>query len=214
MTPAASSDLNDAVTFPSFRSLPHENEVEGNYHSLSGSISSPYRHWCFLGTIVDRTAFVRLRLDVKDKKGTLIPVAFHTDDRGRAFAQGCVPGHTLVVLYAQQHDFFDGTTGIRIEEDAFVKVLPYTMEQILGASSFLFSEGRGGRCEYCGKEAKDVTDTLKRCARCKQASYCGKTCQQSDWGKSHKETCRILKQLEWFTEKNWERFDGGSYFEF
>jgi len=39
-------------------------------------------------------------------------------------------------------------------------------------------------CEHCGKQGAD----FKRCSRCKQASYCGVACQNSDW-KRHKKTC-------------------------
>ncbi|KAH7907789.1 hypothetical protein BJ138DRAFT_1116390 [Hygrophoropsis aurantiaca] len=214
MTPLPSSDLNDPVTFPTFYNLPHEDELEGDYHSLFGMYSSPYRHWCFLGTIVDKLAFMRLRLDVKDKKGNTIPVAFYTDDRGDAFARSCLPGHTLAVLYAQQHNFFDGTVGLRIEDNDMVKISPYSMEEILDASRFVFRQGKGDKCDCCTKKSKAADGALKKCSRCKQASYCGKECQERDWRESHKSTCKILKQLEWFLEKDWEKFNGGQYFHF
>ena len=39
-------------------------------------------------------------------------------------------------------------------------------------------------CAHCGKHGAG----FKRCSRCKQASYCGVACQNSDW-KRHKKTC-------------------------
>ncbi|KAJ1474651.1 ankyrin repeat-containing domain protein, partial [Baffinella frigidus] len=39
-------------------------------------------------------------------------------------------------------------------------------------------------CEQCGKQGV----ALRRCARCKQASYCGLECQKAGW-KNHKTLC-------------------------
>lgn len=43
------------------------------------------------------------------------------------------------------------------------------------------------KCSFCGKEKGVVA--LKRCMRCKQASYCGAECQKAAWG-LHKKTCK------------------------
>ena len=42
-------------------------------------------------------------------------------------------------------------------------------------------------CSYCGKKSRV---DLKRCARCKQASYCGAECQKAGWA-AHKMTCAL-----------------------
>ena len=39
-------------------------------------------------------------------------------------------------------------------------------------------------CAHCGKQGAG----FKRCSRCKQASYCGASCQNADW-KRHKKKC-------------------------
>lgn len=39
-------------------------------------------------------------------------------------------------------------------------------------------------CSHCRNE----NQTLKKCAICKEASYCGVECQRADW-KEHKKTC-------------------------
>jgi len=41
-------------------------------------------------------------------------------------------------------------------------------------------------CAACSK----TSDSLRQCSRCKGASYCSKSCQQSDWSK-HKTSCQI-----------------------
>ena len=46
---------------------------------------------------------------------------------------------------------------------------------------------RKASCSYCGKESAD----LKRCWRCKRASFCGAECQNAAW-KQHKKRCESL----------------------
>jgi len=45
-------------------------------------------------------------------------------------------------------------------------------------------------CSQCGKDCK----ALKRCSRCKQASYCGTECQNAAW-KGHKKSCVTLEDV-------------------
>ena len=45
-------------------------------------------------------------------------------------------------------------------------------------------------CSYCGTQRA----ALKRCSRCKQASYCGTKCQHAAW-KGHKTTCVTLDEV-------------------
>jgi len=45
-------------------------------------------------------------------------------------------------------------------------------------------------CSNCGKQRA----ALKRCSRCKQASYCGAECQTAAW-KGHKKTCVTLDEV-------------------
>jgi hypothetical protein len=42
-------------------------------------------------------------------------------------------------------------------------------------------------CAHCGKQGGKGVE-LKKCSRCKQASYCGAECQNAGW-KRHKKTC-------------------------
>ena len=45
-------------------------------------------------------------------------------------------------------------------------------------------------CSHCGTQSA----ALKRCSRCKQASYCGAECQNTAW-KGHKKRCLTLKEV-------------------
>jgi len=45
-------------------------------------------------------------------------------------------------------------------------------------------DSTAARCAHCGKQRAG----LKRCSVCKQASYCGATCQNAGW-KKHKKIC-------------------------
>ena len=56
---------------------------------------------------------------------------------------------------------------------------------------YLSSDHTIDMCAACGK----TTDTLKKCSRCKNISYCSKSCQQSDWSK-HKTNCQIPMKEE------------------
>ncbi|KAF9016066.1 hypothetical protein BDZ89DRAFT_1046040, partial [Hymenopellis radicata] len=51
----------------------------------------------------------------------------------------CVPGHTIVKYYALQHDFMDGSTGLRIESLRGVEVLACSLETLLSADQRLSS---------------------------------------------------------------------------
>ena len=53
---------------------------------------------------------------------------------------------------------------------------------------FSFGIQRMTCCSYCGKQCA----TLKRCSRCKKASYCGAECQNAAW-KGHKKKCVTLE---------------------
>ncbi|RYP41927.1 hypothetical protein DL767_000664 [Monosporascus sp. MG133] len=120
------ANFRNEEIFPTFGGLPGENDVNlAFYDIVDGFILTPRKHWCFLAEIIDVGLFLRVRLIVRDKAGTTVPVAFHTEDRGTGFAPSQLrPGHTVAILYAEQHDFLDLTTGIRQEEYDGIKVDP------------------------------------------------------------------------------------------
>lgn len=166
MVPLSTSDLNNPNTFPAFLNLPAEYEINDTYFSST----KPRKHWCFLGRVVSSSVMVRLTLQVEDKKGNRISIAFHTDDRGASFQAQCTPGNTIAVLYATQHTFAFIPPGLRLEEATHVKVFPHTLEAMLKTSKAIFERDRTARCEVCGR----VDANVKKCARCKTAWYCSK----------------------------------------
>ena len=113
----STSNLNNPHTFPAFFNLPSEYDINDTYFSSA----KPRKHWCFLGQVVRSDILVRLMLQVEDKKGHEILVAFHTDDRGAMFQPLCTPGSTIAVLYATQHTFAFSPPGLRLEESVRTK---------------------------------------------------------------------------------------------
>jgi hypothetical protein len=109
------ADLRYDATFPSFEWLPEENDLEF-YESPGEPSYKPRKHWCFLAEIADVNLFRRLMLLVEDKDGRETEVAFHTDDRGLGLNPLRVrKGHTVAILYANQHGFVDMSRGIRLD---------------------------------------------------------------------------------------------------
>ncbi|KAG2141902.1 hypothetical protein DEU56DRAFT_270264, partial [Suillus clintonianus] len=168
--------LRNSIHFPTFSDLPDENEVPSTYYEEGPpSTFSPIQHWCFLGEIVASIGLTRVLLRVKDKDGQVITIGLHTDDRGRPLVPQIKEGHTVAVLYGQQHGFLDMSVGIRVEEDGLLKIIPCSLDQLLKASDVVaLRKDQSGCCGYCGKEENTSDSTpLLLCSRCKQASYCG-----------------------------------------
>ncbi|KAG6336240.1 hypothetical protein ID866_2859 [Astraeus odoratus] len=189
------TDLNSPIAFPPFRALPKEYDLSETYSPSS----KPQRHWCFLGQIVSSSVLVRLMLEVEDREGNRVLVAFHTDDRGAMIRDLCKRGHTIAVLYATQHTFAFSPPGLRLEEDVHIKIFPYPLHQMLEVSGELCDKAKGKRCDTCGT----MDASLKLCTACKGAWYCSKACQTNGW-KAHKQKCPVIRDVQWFTRKNWE----------
>jgi hypothetical protein len=206
-----STNLRDAQAFPSFEDCPHENDVPYAYYRERGGVYRPIRHWCFLGEITSRLVFMRLCLTVKDRRGEEVPANFHLDphEGPRMFTPGMsnfpvhpnIPkslteeGNTIAILYAEQHNFMDGTIGFRIEDANRVQVrpipldgillkdqptqfFPCTLERLLALGDRILttvSQSDGVRaCHKCNKTAS------QRCSGCHVTWYCGKVSAVND----------------------------------
>lgn len=94
-------DLWDDKLFPS-------------WHKLS---LTTHTHYCFLAEIQECDGFLRYRTIVRDRGGAEVVVAFYPDsyDDGFDFKK-LKRGHTLAIANALQHEFLDGTEGVRVED--------------------------------------------------------------------------------------------------
>ena len=143
----APTDLKDEETFPSYRDCPDEEENPCREREGGGYVA--VRHWCFLGEITEIVVLTRLCLMVKDRTGKVITVSFYLDSQEsgelfKSFTPGMsnfpvhpnIPkslikkGNTIAILYAQQHEFADGSIGFRIENGAHVQVGPILLGKI------------------------------------------------------------------------------------
>jgi hypothetical protein len=117
------ANFRNEETFPAFVSLPRDDDMNVTFYStVDGFNPLPRKHWCFLAEIISIEQLIRVKLIVRDKAGTTVPVDFHTD-RGIEFPPTQLqPGYTIAILYAHQHGFLDFTTGIHQEEYCAVKV--------------------------------------------------------------------------------------------
>ncbi|EPQ52644.1 hypothetical protein GLOTRDRAFT_112038 [Gloeophyllum trabeum ATCC 11539] len=168
------------------------------------------QHWCFIGEIVQDVSLVRLSVNVRDVEGNELLVAFHTNDRGESFRARCMRGSTFVLLYAKQYNFVFGEHGFRIEEEhlPFLKVFDIPLESLLRINDKLHAGAYADQCGLCGKQGVSA-----RCSGCSTVLYCGKRCQVSAWKAAvppggHKEECKILRALVWFTQRDWSTFNG------
>ncbi|KAG1816482.1 uncharacterized protein BJ212DRAFT_1271715 [Suillus subaureus] len=203
--------LRNSFNFPTFSGLPDEpeNEIDLRYYDNGPFGFKPGQHWCFLGEIVESIGLVRVLLRVKDKDGQVVTVGLYTDDRGQALAPQIKEGHTVAVLYGEQHGFLDMSVGIRVEDTSNIKIIPCSLEQLLKASDDVATlrKGQPRRCGSCGKEENASDNThLRLCSRCRHTPYCGEDCQKKAWAAGHKANCKALVGVRWFTERNWRTF--------
>lgn len=123
--PRAVVDLRDGDTFPPFRHLPHEDEVETDYVEYGDSMERrPRRHWCFFAEVhqVNKSAG---HLDVVAVDAVGVPGFLILDascKSGQAISSRIRKGHTIAVLYAKQHSMYGGRNAILVQNPRAVKV--------------------------------------------------------------------------------------------
>lgn len=99
MAPYANLDNNEL--FPSWGELPFATD----------------KHFCFLAEIQQCDGFLRYRTLVKDREGKEVVVAFYPDSHDDEFDfKRLKRGHTLAIMNADQHQFLDGSHGVRVED--------------------------------------------------------------------------------------------------
>ncbi|KAF4891654.1 hypothetical protein CGCF415_v009683 [Colletotrichum fructicola] len=159
----------DTWRFPEFEKLDSDQDVAG-----TPFYDEPGDRWCLLAEITDVSL---------------------------CFASASLPatarlkiGHTIALLYPHQHDFLDGTQGVRVEDVITCRVFPVKLAGLFRINSDLCAYtgplGTLKKCHSCGKEDPSVV----KCGRCGLYYYCNKDCQTLEWNqKGHKEACRALK---------------------
>ena len=107
--------------FPAFSSLPSDDDIDDDYYDCGAHV--PYRNWCLLAEIIHVETFMRLCIDVRDREGEEFKVAIYTDKGAEMPPAGKYKmGHTVAILYAHQHPFLDGSSGIRLEVPTYLQV--------------------------------------------------------------------------------------------
>ncbi|KAK1993556.1 hypothetical protein LX36DRAFT_684199 [Colletotrichum falcatum] len=113
--------FNDSEPFPFFDKLDSDQGLAGTRF-----YDEPDDHWCLLAEIRSVEHFPRVRLVARDCEGRPFVIAFYPDaDRaGDIDTARLQPGHTIAILYANQHFFLDGTDGVRVENLSACRVFP------------------------------------------------------------------------------------------
>lgn len=102
------ANLNDKDIFPSWYDLP--------FHPAGTTPS------CFLAEIQQCDGFLRYRTVVKDRDDKECIVAFYPDSYDKFDFKKLKEGHTLAIMNAYQHNFLDGSHGVRVEDMDDVRV--------------------------------------------------------------------------------------------
>lgn len=207
------ASFRDRKAFPVFTELPAEFEFHPDYYVQQSSSTAGHRkHWAFLSEIVQIERLTRLVLNVRDRAGSIVRVAFYTERRGNEIEERLLkPGYTVLNLYGLQHQFLDGTVGIREEDLDSVKIIPMSLDSLLHLSDSVLRystclSDNLRTCHGCDEKKED----MHKCSKCGMFWYCSKECQTVGWTeKGHKQDCPILrdKDIKGLLEKDWYHFD-------
>jgi hypothetical protein len=224
--------LQNTFHFPSFRDLPHENNLDERYWQcdLSG-VYVPACTWFFMAEITNdecsQSAFLRNQVRVTDRAGQRdIPIYFYPE--GGSFDYKLLKkGSTILVANGQKHDFLDLSIGLRIEELDTVSVAPCSMDQLLALSK-TYHANKETKCWLCGKEGESNgssqmtgaqsssgaggAEELKKCGACRVAHYCSRECQEKHWKEGgHKRTCKAMPVFTKLTKINYSIYDSTAF---
>lgn len=120
-------DFRCSAVFPTIFNLPIPSNAD-YYDVNDNGLSRPRLHWCFLGEIYDLARSGHSSLTVKDIGGTVITVAFHTEDGGKELSPGLVrAGYTVAIINAKrfklpvEDDGGNGRLGNHHEDELMLK---------------------------------------------------------------------------------------------
>ena len=207
--------LKNQKNFPSFFNLPREDDLSMVYY-CPGPLGEfrRCRTWYFLAEITfDEHApfpILRRRILVKDREDQDdIPIAFYPE-RGAFNYELLKKGWTVAVMCAEQHDFFDLSVGLRIEDLDSINVIKCGLSDVLAISTH-YAQCEGS-CWGCGNKPGDARE-LKKCGACKVATYCNKDCQVKDWKERHKKWCKALPDFVRLASVKYNKAERLAYWE-
>ena len=218
--------LDNHIDCPSFQAVCHENEPCEPYWRLIRGRFKPIRHWCLMGEIKGLDYFIRPHLDIRTRFDEEVRIHFYLEEdqtRPSFSFTDAVIGHTILIMYAEKHDFLDGTTGVRQEVGDSVVIFKCSMQTLIktfgsmmaspicfecgakpsspGQNSSLDQEENPVPVNIPSREDHDSKSTLasqslKKCSGCRIALYCNTVCQTRHWKDSHKNLCSSMKYLQ------------------
>ncbi|UJR29470.1 hypothetical protein I4U23_010682 [Adineta vaga] len=125
-------------------------------------------------------------------------------------------------MYAEKHDFLEGSTGIKQEEGDLLVIFKCPMETLIKTFGSMMAPQA---CFQCGAKTTDqiqnlsledkehsvssnssssssmsVNRLLKKCSKCRIALYCNEVCQTQHWKDNHKKLCSSMKYLQMLRE--------------
>ncbi|RPA86791.1 hypothetical protein BJ508DRAFT_410978 [Ascobolus immersus RN42] len=108
---------------------------------------------------------------------------------------------------------------IKAEILPYVRIIPHSYLEMLEANDTYFAIQANRVCFNCGAKDFDnspfnrgketpegvTTDKLMVCGKCNVVPFCSKDCMTLGWlKKGHNKKCAPMKELQWFTKKDWE----------
>ncbi|KAL1849148.1 hypothetical protein Daus18300_013353 [Diaporthe australafricana] len=187
------ANLNDKDVFPSWYNLPCPSEF---VHGTPIQV-------CFFAEIQQCDQFLRYRTVVKDRDDKECIVAFYPDSYDGFDFKKLKKGYTLAIMNAHQHDFLDGSHGVRVEDVNDVCVFPAGLTALRSIGSDVAKWAAGGeaeqwKCQWC--DAVKPRGEMSRCGQCKVYAYCSKECQGNGWTeKGHKSSCKVLRDPDFMS---------------
>ncbi|ROW01956.1 hypothetical protein VMCG_05593 [Cytospora schulzeri] len=192
------ANLLDETSFPPWEKLPWDTSCPELgilpwliVESYKGCLSDT--HWCFLAEIQECNGikFFRYRTVVKDDKDKVMFVSFYPDSYEGFDWKKLKKGHTLAIMYAMQHRFLDGTSGVRVEDMDDVHVFPISLRDFKGLGTEMkkyLAETEGGRWKCHGCDESKPSHQMSRCGKCKL------DCQAKGWNeRDHKQHCKVIR---------------------
>ncbi|CAF1129670.1 unnamed protein product [Adineta steineri] len=222
--------LDNHVDCPSFDAVCHEDEPCKPYWGLIRGSFKQIRRWCLMGEIEEVNYFIRPKITIRTRFDEKVTVHFYLeeDDNPLTFSfNDALVGHTILIMYAEKHDFADMSTGVRQEEGDLVVIFKCSMQTLIKTFGSMMASPACFQCEakqssptqnsllekkenlisgdlssHVNQDSQPMSasSSLKKCARCGIAWYCSKVCQTQHWKDNHKKLCSSMKYLQLLRE--------------